>query len=298
MNNRVLDFSAEGVFLSIKHGQLVVKRESVEPVTVPMEDVAVVVVSHPGITYTQAVLSELAAQGGIFVVCDGRRLPSAMLLPLEGHHLQRERLELQVNAGLPEKKRAWQQVVQAKIRAQAAALRVVHGSDAGLDALAAQVKSGDGDNLEGAAARRYWQALFPGGAFRRDRDAGGANELLNYGYAVIRAITARAIAGAGLHASLGIHHHNRYDAFCLADDLMEPFRPLIDIAVARLEADVIEAGLTPATKRLLLEAAGGRVLLEEERRSVFDAAALLAASLAAYYAGKRKKLLLPAVPED
>jgi len=294
MNNRVLDFSAGGAYLSVKHEQLVVKREEAEPVTIPLEDVAVVVVSHPSVTYSHAVLSELMRHGGVFVTCDQRRMPSGMMLPLEGHHLQQERLEHQVGASVPLKKRAWQQVVQAKVSNQAAVLDRLHGTGMALASMAGKVQSGDPENIEGQAARKYWQALFPGERFLRGRDAGGANDLLNYGYGVVRALVARAIVGSGLHPSLGIHHHNRYDAFCLADDLMEPFRPVVDEAVAlHLQEEGADLNLTPDTKRMLLAAVGGRVDVDGESRTLFDAASLLTASLALYYQGKRKKVTLP-----
>jgi CRISPR-associated protein Cas1 len=294
VNNRILDFSADGAYLSVKHEQLVVKREDVDPVTIPLEDVAVVLVSHPSVVYTQAVLSELMRHGGAFVACDHRRMPSGMMLPMEGHHLQQERFEHQVGASLPLKKRAWQQVAQAKVSNQAAVLERLHGTGRALAALSSKVQSGDPDNIEGQAARKYWQALFPQEKFLRGRDEGGANDLLNYGYGVVRAIVARALVGSGLHPSLGIHHHNRYDAFCLADDLMEPFRPVVDEAVAvHVQAEDAELDLNHGTKRMLLEAVGGRVDVDGESRTLFDAAAMLSASLALYFQGRRKKLTLP-----
>lgn len=296
MNNRILDFSTQGVFLSVKHEQLVIKPAEGEPHTVPLEDVAVVVASHPAITYTHAVLSELMRHKGAFVACDERRLPAGIMVPLEGHHLQQERLEYQLAASQPIRKRAWQQVVQAKISNQAAVLERLHGTGRALSALVAKVQSGDPENIEGLAARRYWAALFPEERFLRGRDQGGANDLLNYGYGVLRAIVARAIVGAGLHPSIGIHHHNRYDAFCLADDLMEPFRPVVDEAVAvHLRAEEADLTICPDTKRMLLSALGGSVKVGDESHSIFAAAGFLCASLAMVFQGRRKKLTLPAL---
>jgi CRISPR-associated protein Cas1 len=296
MNNRILDFSSQSVFLSVKHEQLVIRVDGDTVQTVPMEDVAVLVASHPAITYTQAVLSELMRHKGAFVTCDERRLPSGILVPLEGHHLQQERFEHQVGASLPLRKRAWQQVVQAKISNQAAVLERLYGTGKSLAALVGKVQSGDPENIEGLAARRYWAALFPGERFLRGRDLGGANDLLNYGYGVLRAIVARAIVSAWLHPSLGIHHHNRYDAFCLADDLMEPFRPVVDEAIAvYLKEEDADLDLNPATKRVLLQALRRQVKVAEESHSIFTAAGFLCASLAMMYQGKRKKLTLPAL---
>jgi CRISPR-associated protein Cas1 len=206
--------------------------------TIPFADIAVLVTSHPQISFTQAVLAGLAAAGGMFIVSNEKHLPAAMLLPLSTHSTQTERFARQAGVSLPTRKRAWQQIVRAKLRAQARLLEEATGSDGGLGVMAGKVRSGDPDNLEAQAARIYWQALFgrgaSGEAFRRDPDGGGVNVHLNYGYAVLRAIVARALCASGLHPSLGVHHHNRYDTFCLADDLMEPFRPLVDRVVARL----------------------------------------------------------------
>jgi CRISPR-associated protein Cas1 len=205
--------------------------------TIPFADIAVLVTSHPQISFTQAVLAGLAASRGILIVSNEKHLPAAMLLPLSTHSTQTERFARQAAVSLPTRKRAWQQIVQAKLRAQARLLEETTGADQGLRLMAGKVRSGDPDNLEAQAARIYWPALFgkdtSGGAFRRDLEGEGVNVHLNYGYAVLRAIVARALCASGLHPSLGVHHHNRYDTFCLADDLMEPFRPLVDRVVVR-----------------------------------------------------------------
>jgi CRISPR-associated endonuclease Cas1 subtype II len=206
--------------------------------TIPFADIAVLVTSHPQISFTQAVLAGLAAAGGMFIVSNEKHMPAAMLLPLSTHSTQTERFARQAAVSLPTRKRAWQQIVQAKLRVQARLLQETAGADQGLLLMAGKVRSGDPDNLEAQAARIYWQALFgkdaPGKSFRRDPKGEGINVHLNYGYAVLRAIVARALCASGLHPSLGVHHHNRYDTFCLADDLMEPFRPLVDRVVAGL----------------------------------------------------------------
>ena len=296
MIEHVIDLSTEPARLSIDTGRLLIDREGADPVTVPIEEVAVLVVAHPQVTYTQAVLAQLAQAGGVFIACDNRRLPAALMLPLAQHHRQTARFADQANASAPAKKRAWQQIVTAKIRAQARLLEEAHGDDRGLAALVQRVKSGDPDNLEGQAARRYWPVLFDDPTFRRDRDLGGPNALLNYGYAVLRAIIARAICAAGLHPSLGVHHHNQYDAFCLADDLMESFRPLVDRAVVGYVRAIApeEPELDKDAKAALIGAlAFTRYRAKDEARTLFDIAARLAASLVKIYAGQAKDLWLP-----
>ena len=261
--------------------------------TVPLEEIAVVVVSHPQVTYTHAVLAGLAAAGGMLIACDSKHLPAAMMLPLVTHSVQTERFAAQAKAPLPTCKRLWQQFVKAKLEAQAQLLEYRGGNDHGIRALIAEVRSGDPENVEARAARLYWRALF-GDDFRRDRDAEDLNRHLNYGYAVLRAITARAVCAAGLHPSLGIHHHNRYDAFCLADDVMEPFRPLVDRVVATLhDRHGSDLPLDRDTKRALLTSFLERYEFEEETRSLFDWVSQTASSLASVICEEAEKVYLP-----
>jgi len=287
--------------------------------TIPFADIAVLVTSHPQISFTQAVLANLAAAGGMLIVSNEKHLPAAMLLPLSTHSTQTERFAQQAAVSLPTRKRAWQQIVQAKLRAQARLLEETNGSDSGLGLMAGKVRSGDPDNLEAQAARIYWQALFgegqsasPGGPFRRDPEGEGINLYLNYGYAVLRATVARALCASGLHPSLGVHHHNRYDTFCLADDLMEPFRPLVDRVVAKLPRGGLtaaspppavipaEAGIhAPATqldkdaKKAILEGLLVRYSAEGESRTLFDWVSRSASSLVAVIEGRGEQLGLP-----
>ncbi len=293
MTERLIDISDTPVWLSVKHEQLVLKNEEQQQ-RVPMEEVAVLVVSNPGVTYTQAVLSGLMEHGGVFVACNAQHLPAGMMLPLEGHHLQTERLRAQVEAAQPMKKRAWQQVVQAKVRAQGRLLEELHGDPRGLIEMAKRVKSGDPDNIEGQAARKYFPHLFADRRFQRDRERPGANAMLNYGYTVLRGVVARAVAAAGLHPSIGIHHHNRYDAYCLADDLMEPFRTIVDRAVVRYLRENAEPDeLGPAEKRCLAGALLERYSIKDEERSLFDITARLAVSLVRVFQNDGKTLVLP-----
>ncbi|MBX3176310.1 MAG: type II CRISPR-associated endonuclease Cas1 [Candidatus Hydrogenedentes bacterium] len=290
---RIIDISESGARLQVRHENLVVLRGEEKLGSMPLEEVAVLVVSHPAVTYTQAVLSGLMEAGGAFVCCDARRMPNGVLLPLDGHHLHAERLQLQLAATAPTKKRAWQQVVQAKVRNQAALLEKLRGDDGGLAALAERVQSGDPKNVEAQAARRYWPLLFADEGFRRDRDAEGANALLNYGYGVLRGVVGRAIAAAGLHPALGIHHHNRYDAFSLADDLMEPYRPLVDHAVAGwVTAHGMLAPVDKEAKAALIGPLMGRYPAGGETRSFFELVHAAAVSLVQLYQGERKSLVL------
>lgn len=295
MTDRIVDISDEAVGLSMRKEQLVIRREADE-VSIPLVDMAVLIVSHPFVHFTHSVLSGLCKAGGVFIVCNEKRLPAGMMLPFEGHFVQTERFRAQAQASLPMQKGVWKQIVKAKVRAQGNALLATVGEDYGLLELAKKVCSGDSGNIEAHASRIYWTSLF-GKEFRRDFEAEDQNRLLNYGYAVLRGITARAICAAGLHPSLGVHHHNRYNSFCLADDLMEPFRPVVDRAVF----DIInergrEVPLDRATKTGLIKVlSGGRFNLDGESRTIFDVMARTASSLAGVFAGTRKGIVLPEI---
>lgn len=292
MTDHIIDLSEGAAYLSVRNRQLVIKRGEVSA-SFPLVEIAALVLAHPQVSMSQAVLSGLAEGGAVVVVCDGRRMPCGMLLPLAGNFVQTERMAAQVQSTLPLRKRLWRQLVRAKVRAQGRLLETLHGDDRGLAALAGRVQSGDATNVEAQAARRYWPALFGDPAFRRDPGAEDQNRMLNYGYAVLRGIVARAICAAGLHPSLGLHHHNRYDAFCLASDLMEPYRPLVDRAVAELLAEhAPDAPLNKDIKSVLVGGLTGRVLLEDQQRTLFDVAARCATSLVAAYGGQRKSLLI------
>jgi len=291
---RIIDLADEPARLSVRNSLLVIERGAEPELTAPLGEVAVVLLAHPQVLLTQPVLARLAGAGGMVVVCDGKHMPCAMLLPLEAHFTQGERFAQQTRISEPVRKRLWQSLVKAKIRAQARVLKEVRGDDAGLAEVADKVRSGDPDNSEAKASRRYWPALFNDAEFRRRRFGGNQNTLLNYGYAVLRAIVARAVCAAGLHPSLGLHHHNRYDAFRLADDLMEPFRPIVDRAVAfYCEGYGARAELDKRAKAMLIGALMQRFDVRGEQRTLFDIAQRTAATLAAVYAGERRTLALP-----
>jgi CRISPR-associated protein Cas1 len=292
--SRILEFSATPAFVRLHLGQAVVESEGQAPVTVPLEDVAVIVVSHPHAVFTNAVYAELLKLGGAVVICDRAHSPAGMLLPLVGHTTQQERFEAQAAAPLPLKKRLWRRIVQAKVERQASLLKEASGHDAGLGEMARGVRSGDAGNVEARAAQRYWPRLFGDPAFRRRREGCGPNALLNYGYAVLRAAVGRALCASGLHPSLGLHHGNRYDAFCLADDLMEPFRPIVDgIVVDVVRERGMQVPMDRDSKTEVLSVLSGRFQVNGESRTLFDWLSGTSASLARIYEGSSEKLELP-----
>lgn len=239
--------------LSLKNAQLVIASKEMpeETRTIPIEDVGMVIIENQMVSVTIPLLNELVDAGVAVVLCDRKGMPHAMLQNMDGNNLQGEFLRNQIEVGEVLRKQLWKQIVEAKIRNQAALLEKLHGKGAQLKPLYMNVKSGDCDNREGIAARLYWGALF-GNDFTRDREEAGINALLNYGYAVLRAATARALVSAGLTPSLGIFHHNRSNAFPLADDLMEPYRPFVDEIVYHL----CEEGRLELTKDAKVELLG------------------------------------------
>ena len=247
MNGRVIEVTSEGCHLARYHGLMTVSKSGDEKVRVPLDDIGVLLCNARGLTYSNDLMMELARRCVTVVLCGSNYLPVAWLWPLEGHHVQAMRMRSQLESSLPLRKRLWQSIVKAKIVQQTNVLELLHLPTDGLPALARRVRSGDPDNVEAQAARRYWPLLF-GSDFRRGRFGRMPNPFLNYGYTVLRAAVARAVVSTGLHPSLGVHHHNRADAMCLVDDLMEPFRPLVDYASARLLSDGHDE-LTPEAKR-------------------------------------------------
>ena len=288
MTEHIIDISERAGRLSVRYDNLVLEDDEGTLLTMPLSEIAALVVSNQRVSYSHAVLAGIAGAGNVLVVCDDKHLPAAMLLPLNSHFTQAERFRLQADAPLPVKKRLWQQVVRAKLRAQGALLEELTGEDHGLPAMAKRVRSGDTGNLEGRAAQRYWPALF-GPGFQRARAAEDINRHLNYGYAVLRALVARALCAAGLHPALGLHHHNRYNAFCLADDLMEPYRPLVDRAAAAwARENGPDAALDAGAKAALIGALTDRLCVEGEERTLFDVLGRCASSLVAVFEGRAR----------
>ena len=239
-------------YLSLRNAQLVLRlpevsnndtlpdtfKKAVER-TIPIEDIGVVVLDHSQITITQGLLEALLENNCAIITCDKSRLPVGLVLPLCGNTTQNERFRDQLNASLPLKKQLWQQTVQQKIANQAAILESRGIVAKNMRAWVGEVRSGDIDNMEARAAAYYWSSIFPHlDSFRRDRDGDPPNNLLNYGYAILRAVVARSLVISGLLPTLGIHHHNRYNAYCLADDVMEPYRPYVDGLVCEIMEEV------------------------------------------------------------
>jgi CRISP-associated protein Cas1 len=291
MVGRVVEIATDGRHLSLYRGFLVVAENGEAIGRIAIDEVAAVVANAHGLSYTNNALVELSQRGIPVVLCSANHMPAAIVWPVDGHHLQTGRMNDQIAAGLPLKKRLWAQLVRAKILAQGAALAAAGAPGGGFYLLSRKVRSGDPDNVEAEAARRYWPLLF-GSDFRRDRTSGGVNALLNYGYAVLRAGVARAVVATGLHPSFGLKHSNRLNAMVLVDDLMEPFRPIVDREVWRLARHgIAEVGREAKTEL-------ARVMVVDLPTSaglspLMTCAERLAHSLARAFAGDAAELDLP-----
>lgn len=266
--------------------------------TVPIEDLGFVVLDNLHIRISHSLISALLAKNVALVTCDEKHLPTGMLLNLNGHSSQTEILRTQIEASKPLTKNIWGQLVRAKIRNQAEHMRRRGYSPKKLLALAEKVTSGDVGNLEGRAAAIYWEHIFGAESnFVRRRFGDWPNNLLNYGYAVVRAVVARALVGSGLHPSLGLHHRNKYNAYCLADDIIEPFRPFVDLAVCQIMEEEEETNdLTPALKRKLLEIPQFDVRISEVTSPIQVAATRSSASLVRCLNGEIRTLAMPEWP--
>lgn len=288
-------------YLSLKNAQLVVKIPNAEGDdtvrTIPIEDIGFVILDNPQITITHGTLGALVENNTAVVTCDSRHMPAGLLLPSEGNTTQSERYRNQIEASLPLRKQIWQQTIQAKIRNQAAALEKRRGKEFGnMLAWADDVRSGDSENLEARAAVFYWDNLFAVeiDKFRRDPDGDMPNSMLNYGYAILRAIIARALVGSGLLPTLGVHHRNRYNAYCLADDIMEPYRPYVDLMVCNILDDIgMPKEMNRNIKARLLTIPTIDVMIDGKRSPLMIAASQTTASLARCYAGEIRKVSYP-----
>jgi CRISPR-associated protein Cas1 len=291
MIGRVVEIANDGRHLAVDRGFLTVAEKGAEIGRVALDDLAAVIANAHGLTYSNNLLVTLAARGVPVVLCAANHRPAALVWPVDGHHAQAGRMSDQAKASLPLKKRLWQQIVQAKILAQGAALASVGAEAGGFRLLARKVRPGDPDHVEAEAARRYWPLLL-GADFRRDTDGAGLNGLLNYGYAVLRAAVARAVMAAGLHPSLGLMHSNRGNALVLIDDLMEPFRPLVDREVHRLKSDGV-LDVSPEAKSALARVMVIDLPTEEGLSPLMTCLERLAGSLAKAYGGEGNRLVLP-----
>lgn len=302
-------------YLSLRDCQMVVKMPEVERSdlpesmkkesarTIPVEDIGVVVLDNKRITITHGLLEALLENNCAVITCDSRSMPVGLMLPLCGNTVQNERFRDQLDASLPLQKQLWQQTVKAKIDNQAAVLSAFTGEEvACMHRWSADVRSGDTDNLEGRAAAYYWKLLFKNidglERFTRDRDGPPPNNLLNYGYAILRAVIARALVSSGMLPTLGIHHHNRYNAYCLADDIMEPYRPYIDQLVCGIVSrNTIEyySELTKEIKIQLLAIPTLEVCIGGKRSPLMVAASQTTASLYKCFSGDQRRITFPEI---
>lgn len=291
MIGRIVEIAEHDRHLAKHRGFLIVEARGDEIGRVPLDDIAAVIASGHGITWTNDLIATLAGRCVPVVMCGSNHLPAAFVWTAEGHHEQAGRMADQAAASKPLRKRLWAQIVAAKVLCQGATLEIVGAPWRGFGLLARKVRSGDPENIEAQAARRYWPLMF-GPDFRRDRRAAGVNAMLNYAYTVLRAGAARAIMAAGLHPSLGLAHRQRGNAFALADDLMEPFRPVADLAVRDLAGNgetEVNRDTKPALARVLLM----DMSTAEGVAPVSVCLRRLALSVARCFAGDAGKLELP-----
>ena len=294
MIGRIVEVADDRRHLFLNRGFMVVQDtdgERKELGQVPLDDIAAVIANAHGLSYTNNLLVALAERGAPFVLCAANHNAVGMLLPIEGNFEQSRRIEAQIAASQPIHKRLWAAIVRSKLEQQATALEAAGAPTAPLLALVRKVKSGDPENMEAQGARRYWGLLF-GNGFRRDQNGDGLNALLNYGYTVLRATTARAVVAAGLHPGIGLHHSHDNNAMRLVDDLMEPFRPVIDMKVWQLWRNG-EDTLTPETKRALVRTLYDDMQSNAGATPVMVCVQKLATSVAQVYLGQRDKLDLP-----
>ena len=292
-------------YLSLKMKQMVVRipqeddgdlpSEEEMVRTLPIEDLGVIILDNKRITITQGLMEALLENNCAVITCDTKRMPVGLMLPLAGNTIQNERFRSQLDSSLPLRKQLWQQTIEAKIRNQAAVLKYVTGQEhKNILKWSDSVRSGDADNMEARAAVYYCKSIFPNDpGFIRDREDEGANALLNYGYAILRAVVARALVGAGLLPTLGIHHHNRYNAYCLADDIMEPYRPYVDKLVVEMLDDGAEDRLTATNKVKLLNIPVIEVGINGKRSPLMIAVSQTVSSLVKCFRGECRKLIYP-----
>ncbi len=301
MIKRTLHFN-NPAYLSLQNSQLQIDLphlkilgEKEAKKTVPIEDIGLVLLDHQQITITHGCIAALLENNAVLITCDHTHHPTGMMLPIDGHNTQSERFRYQIEASQPLKKQLWQQTIQAKILNQAAVLFQRHVPCENMLHWAKAVKSGDPDNFEGRAAAYYWKNVFPEKVkFFRGREGDPPNNLLNYGYAILRAIVARALVCSGLLPTLGIHHRNKYNAYCLADDMMEPYRPYVDqivLGIIDRSENFLELGTSIKTQ--LLNIASVDVQLEGKRSPLMVGVQSTTASLAQCYEGTVRKINYP-----
>ena len=295
MIKRTLYFG-QAAYLSLRDGQLLVRLPAEEGSrSIPIEDIGVLILDHQQISITHGLMNALEAHKCALITCSANHMPSGLFLPLDAHSLQSERFRAQIEATLPLKKQLWQQTVRMKIQNQARVLEEVYAHpQANMLVWVKQVRSGDPDNLEARAAAYYWANLFPSlPKFTREREESAPNALLNYGYALLRAVVARSLVSVGLLPMLGIHHHNRYNAYCLADDIMEPYRPYIDKFVQEIYEREYPESLTKNIKHRLLTIMEQDVVIDGITHPLSIATSLTASSLVRCFEGSSKQIDYP-----
>ncbi len=289
-------FFGNPAYLSTKNEQLVVNfpEEDKKEATIPIEDLGFVVLEDPQITITNGLLMKLVKNKTAVITCDRQHLPCSFFQPLVGHTEQTERMHSQLNASLPLKKQLWQQTVMAKIENQASHLLLRGKNALKLKRWAKEVKSGDAENHEAISAAHYFQNLFDIEGFSRNQKGIPPNNLLDYGYAILRAVTARALCSSGLLPSVGIFHRNKYNAFCLADDIMEPYRPFVDALVHEIvETGCQIDGLNQRIKTELLRIPAMDVVIDGKQSPLMNAMSRTSNSLHECFLGSSRKLLYP-----
>lgn len=294
MIGRIVEVADDRRHLFLSRGFLVVQDtegERKELGQVPLDDVAAVIANAHGLSYTNNLLVALAERCLPFVLCAANHNAVGMVLPIDGNYQQAKRFDAQIAANQPLIKRLWAEIVKSKLQQQATALEATGAPSVPLSALIRKVRAGDPDNFEAQGARRYWGLLF-GENFRRDQQGAGLNAMLNYGYTVLRAATARAVVAAGLHPTIGLHHSNEGNAMRLVDDLMEPFRPMIDLKVWQLHKQG-EGQITPDSKRALVRTLYDDMQTSAGATPVMVCTQKLATSLAQVFMGEKDKLDLP-----
>ncbi len=268
--------------------------------TIPIEDIGFIVLDNHQITITHGLLDSLLENNAAVITCNKSHMPSGLFMPLAANDEQSRKFKAQIEASEPLKKQLWAQTVSAKIKNQAMILKERKANIDNMLRWTKKVRSGDPDNYEGRAAAYYWKNFFPMiPDFIRDRYGEPPNNLFNYGYAILRAIIARSLVGSGLLPVLGIHHTNKYNAYCLADDIMEPYRPFVDRVVYSIVSngeDFYE--LSTSIKKQLLEIAAVDVLIEGRRSPLMIATQRTSASLARCFEGKARKIIYPEVPNN
>ena len=295
MIKRTLYFG-QAAYLSLRDGQLLVRLPAEERSrSIPIEDIGVLILDHQQISITHGLMNALEAHKCALITCSASHMPSGLFLPLDAHSLQSERFQTQIEVTLPLKKQLWQQTVRIKIQNQARVLEEVYAQpQANMLVWVKQVRSGDPDNLEARAAAYYWANLFPSlPKFTREREESAPNALLNYGYALLRAVVARSLVSVGLLPTLGIHHHNRYNAYCLADDIMEPYRPYVDKFVQEIYEREYPESLTKDIKHRLLTIMEQDVVIDGITHPLSIATSLTASSLVRCFEGSSKQIDYP-----